>query len=57
MVNVLEVSRSVYYAWRQYGRTLSDRRQRQIERDETRRVSKPLLIQNSITVVLRIQVD
>ncbi|WP_127347817.1 IS3 family transposase [Pseudidiomarina mangrovi] len=55
MVNVLNVSRSGYYAWRKHGQTVNPREQRQIERDEA--IKQAFIDSKERSGARRIQVD
>src|SRR5690554_7313280 len=55
MVNVLNVSRSGYYAWRKHGQTVNPRKQRQIERDEA--IKQAFIDSKERNGARRIQVD
>ena len=55
MVNVLNVSRSGYYAWRKHGQTVNPREQRQIERDEA--IKQAFIDSKERNGARRIQVD
>lgn len=55
MVNVLNVSRSGYYALRRHGQTVNPREQRQIERDEA--IKQAFIDSKERSGARRIQVD
>ncbi len=55
MVNVLNVSRSGYYAWRKHDQIVNPREQRQIERDEA--IKQVFIDSKERSDARRIQVD